>query len=94
MSTHEAKPKAHTLESVSSNDYTPSPMTFSQKTKAHFKRFWWLHLIVFLIGVLIITLCVYVAILTVVIYALLIRVGFSWACQTLPKKVSMMLALH
>ena len=34
--------------------------SFGAKLKAHFKRFWWLHLILFIVSTLIIVLCLYV----------------------------------
>jgi hypothetical protein len=33
------------------------PATFGQKVKRHFRRFWWLHLIIFCASFLIIALC-------------------------------------
>jgi hypothetical protein len=45
---------AQTVENVGSNDY--QPVQKGGKLKAHFRRFWWLHLINFLLGFLIVTL--------------------------------------
>lgn len=51
------------VEEVSSATSMPrKPTTFGGKVKAHFRRFWWVHLILFLAGVIIVSVCLcYVA---------------------------------
>ena len=36
----------------------PAKRSFGTKVVAHFKKWWWAHLILFIAGVLIVTLCV------------------------------------
>jgi len=45
-------------EEAGSPVYT-QPRGFGGKLKNHCKRFWWLHLIIFIIGVLVVTLPLY-----------------------------------
>jgi cytoskeletal protein RodZ len=42
------------------NDATPTKPAFGQKVKRHCHRFWWLHVIIFVVVVLVVTLPVYV----------------------------------
>ncbi|KAF2435655.1 hypothetical protein EJ08DRAFT_283996 [Tothia fuscella] len=47
--------KSQTMETVSSNQQHQPP-TKKSKMKEHFRRFWWLHLISFIIGTILVTL--------------------------------------
>ncbi|KAL8877854.1 MAG: hypothetical protein Q9192_008580 [Flavoplaca navasiana] len=54
--------KSHAQSDVREITSEGRKQSFGAKLKAHFKRFWWLHLILFIVSTLIIVLClVYVA---------------------------------
>ena len=55
--THDAgKTRSTHEESVTSGFFEPQPTTFKDKLKRHCARFWWLHLIIFVVGFLATTL--------------------------------------
>jgi hypothetical protein len=47
-------------EDFHDNHGNVQPRTKMGKVKAHFRKFWWLHLINFLLGFMIVTLCLWV----------------------------------
>lgn len=49
--------KADETGRIESIDSTGPPQGFGAKLKAHLKKFWWLHLIIFIASTLIIVLC-------------------------------------
>ncbi|RDI89622.1 hypothetical protein Vi05172_g881 [Venturia inaequalis] len=54
--------KTQTLENVSSADYRGAPPPKESKIKAHLRKFWWMHLLSFIIGTILINIIiVYVA---------------------------------
>ena len=52
--------KSHPQSDVREITSEGRKQSFGAKLKAHFKRFWWLHLILFIASTLIIVLCLYV----------------------------------
>ncbi|KAL8875591.1 MAG: hypothetical protein Q9198_006072, partial [Flavoplaca austrocitrina] len=55
--------KSHPQSDVREVTSEGRKQSFGAKLKAHFKRFWWLHLILFIASILIIVLCMYVYLL-------------------------------
>lgn len=48
--------KTQTLENVSSADYRGGPPQKQSKIKEHMRKFWWLHLLSFIIGTILINI--------------------------------------
>lgn len=48
--------KTQTLENVSSAEYRGAPPPKQSKIKAHMRKFWWLHLLSFIIGTILVNI--------------------------------------